>query len=237
MSTIILSPSQSFPSAQLYSGRSEAFDRQDRFRTAPSSLKATASLLLRLAAVILKFIGLKLSAACKGIEWVRLKYLDFVPRPEDIFIVTYPRSGTTWLQMILYQLTSEGSMDIPHIAEYCPWFERSIRSARGFETRPSPRLFKRHLPYSQIPKGPCNYIYVARDGKDVAVSYYHLYRRYNGYDGTFEQFFARFLRGKVEFGSWFHHVRGWWAHRHDPNVLFLTYEELTRDLDGCVRRI
>jgi hypothetical protein len=68
------------------------------------------------------------------------------------------------------------------------------------------------------------------------VSYYHLYRRYNSYEGTFEQFFDLFLRGKVEFGSWFGHVKGWWQHRHDPDVLFLTYEELTRDLEGCVRR-
>src|SRR2546427_6344241 len=48
-------------------------------------------------------------------------------------------------------------------------------------------------------------------------------RRYNGYEGTFTEFFERFLRGKVEFGSWFEHVKGWWKHRGDPNVLFLTY--------------
>ena len=47
-------------------------------------------------------------------------------------------------------------------------------------------------------------------------------------DGTFAEFFDHFLRGKVEFGSWFQHVRGWWERRYDPNVLFLTYEELTR---------
>jgi hypothetical protein len=139
--------------------------------------------------------------------------------------------------MILYQLTTDGDMDFPHIAEYCPWFERSLRSGRGFETRPSPRLFKSHLSYRQIPKGPCKYVYVARDGKDVAVSYYHLYRGYNGFEGTFDEFFDLFLRGKVGYGSWFRHVRGWRAHRHDPNVLFLTYEELTRDLEGAVRKL
>jgi len=77
----------------------------------------------------------------RRIYWLRLKHFDYVPRPDDIFIVTYPRSGTTWMQMILYQLTTDGSMDFPHIAEYCPWFERSLRSARGFETRPAPRIF------------------------------------------------------------------------------------------------
>lgn len=199
--------------------------------------KRIASRLLTASAVMLEGIARLLQDASQRIHGFRLRRLDFVPQSEDVFIVSYPRSGTTWMQMILYQLTTDGGMDFPHIAEFCPWFERSRRSARGFDTRPSPRLFKSHLPYRRIPKGPCRYIYVARDGKDVAISCYHLYRRYNGYEGTITEFFERFLRGKVEFGSWFEHVREWSAHRHDPNVLFLTYEELTRDLEACIRRI
>jgi hypothetical protein len=195
-----------------------------------------ARLLTVLAGVLQGLAGF-LNGVARRISWWRLKHLDYVPRPDDIFIVTYPRSGTTWMQMILYQLTTDRRMDFPHIAEYCPWFERSLRSARGFETRPAPRIFKSHLAYRHIPKGPCKYIYVARDGRDVALSCYHLCRNYNGYQGTFAEFFDHFLRGQDEFGSWFRHVRGWWAHRHDPNVLFLTYEELTRDLEGCLRKI
>jgi Sulfotransferase domain len=166
-----------------------------------------------------------------------LTHVDFVPRPDDIFIVTYPRSGTTWMQMILYQLTTDGNMDFPHIYEYCPWFEQSSRSAGGFEGRPSPRLFKSHLTYRQIPKGPCKYIYVARDGKDAAVSYFHLYKSLNGYEGRFAEFFDLFLGGKLDGVSWFAHVKGWWRHRHDPNVLFLRYEDLLADLEGCLRKI
>jgi hypothetical protein len=196
-----------------------------------------ASWLLGAAAAALQWPADRLSGAARRIRWARFRHLDFVPRPDDVFLVTYPRSGTTWVQMILYQLTTDGGMDLPHIAEYCPWFERSLRSAGGFETRPSPRLFKSHLTWRDVPRGPCRYIYVARDGRDVAVSYYHLYRSYNGFEGTFAEFFDLFLRGRVGCGSWFAHVKGWWARRRDPNVLFLTYEELTRALEGCVRRI
>jgi hypothetical protein len=78
---------------------------------------------------------------------------------------------------------------------------------------------------------------VARDGKDVAVSYYHFQQTHMGYKGTFDEFFERFLQGEVPFGSWFLHVRGWWRHRGDANVLFLRYEDLAADLPGCVRRM
>jgi hypothetical protein len=188
-------------------------------------------------ASVLQRLADLLEEAIRGTRLVKLIHCDFVPRPDDIFIVTYPRSGTTWMQMILYQLTTDGSMDFPHIYEYCPWFEESSRSADGFEGRPSPRLFKSHLSYGRIPKGPCKYIYIARNGKDVAVSYFHFSRTHYGFRGTFDEFFDRFMRGRVEWGSWFKHVKGWWRHRNDVNVLFLYYEELLHDLESCLRRI
>jgi peroxiredoxin len=162
---------------------------------------------------------------------------EFVPRPDDIFIVTYPRSGTTWMQMILYQLTTQGSMNFPHITQVSPWFERSLKDGAAYDALPVPRVFKSNLSYRKIPKGSCKYIYVARDGKDVAVSYYHFYTTHMGFKDTFDEFFQRFLRGQVQYGSWFRHVRGWWEHRDAPNVLFLRYEDLTADLPGSLRKI
>ena len=185
----------------------------------------------------LRWLAKSLGIVATWTHQLELKHFKFVPRPDDIFIVTYPRSGTTWMQMILYQLTTDGNMDIPHIAEHCPWFERSTRSGCGFENLPGPRILKSHLSYGAIPKGPGRYIYIARDGRDVAVSYYNLYRNYNRYEGTFEEFFQRFMRGKLHYGSWFDHVEGWRKHRNDLDILFLSYEELTQDLEGCIRRI
>ncbi len=57
----------------------------------------------------------------RPLEFIRLAHVDFNIRPDDIFIVTYPRSGTTWMQMILYQLTTDGKMNFPHISKVCPW--------------------------------------------------------------------------------------------------------------------
>lgn len=185
-----------------------------------------------------------LSQITEAVNWTRLRHIDYAPRPDDIFIVTYPRSGTTWTQMIMYQLTSDGSMDFSHISQVIPWFERLPQSGRSIAALPSPRIFKTHLHYHKqgplgrdIPKGSCKYIYVARNGKDVAVSYHHFYRSHLGFQGDFDQFFELFMRGQVQFGSWFRHVAGWWAHRNDPNVLFLTYEEMLSALPAALKRI
>jgi peroxiredoxin len=219
-------------------GRTQRLLHPDSIPAKPSlSLKRFVRWPLAAGRKLLLWMAKGFSMATAKIHLLELKHFKFVPRPNDIFIVTYPRSGTTWMQMILYQLTTDGSMDVPHIAERCPWFERSTRSGCGFENLAGPRIFKSHLSYRAIPKGPGRYIYVARNGQDVAISYFNLYRNYNQYEGTFDEFFQRFMRGKLHYGSWFDHVEGWRKHRHDLNILFLSYEELTRDLEGCIRRI
>jgi hypothetical protein len=186
------------------------------------------------AARLLSWIFLGMHVA---IDYIRLMALDYTARPDDVFIVTYPRSGTTWLQMILYQLTTDGNMDFGHIAEVCPWFERTAISKFNLDALPSPRVFKSHLPHIWIPKRLCRYIYVARNGQDVAVSFYHFYKSHFRYKGTFSDFDKLFMRGWVAWGSWFYHVSGYWKHRNDPNMLFLYYEDMVRDLEGAVRKI
>lgn len=199
--------------------------------------RCVLSRILWAVSTLLCWASVGVRAVAVAIDYLRLVLLDYRSRPDDIFIVTYPRSGTTWMQMILYQLTTEGDMTIGHIAEVCPWFERAAINRRDLEKLPSPRVFKSHLPYWFMPKGKGKYLYVARNGKDVAVSFYNFYKSHFRYRHGFERFFRDFLRGFVVYGSWFQHVRGWWKRRDQPNVLFLKYEDLACDLEGTIRRI
>lgn len=218
-------------------------DRVDRLQEA-QYVKMIWTHLAAAVIFVLRPIGVLAHQAVNALALFILR-LNFVPRPDDIFIVSYPRSGTTWLQMILHQLHSDGSMDFKHISQVIPFFERIVlNGGPDPQTLKSPRIFKSHLPYRgmrsngpvSVPKG-CRYIYIARDGRDVAVSYYHFHTSHLGLREPFERFFERFVRGNVQYGSWFRHVAGWWTHRNDANVLFLTYEELVRDLPAAVRRI
>jgi hypothetical protein len=156
----------------------------------------------------------------------------FQVRADDVFISSYPRSGTTWLQHILHVLSHGRDTGFRHIADVVPWFERTLalgqHRARDFDRIGSPRFFKSHLPHDWLPKG-ARYLYAVRDGRDVAVSYYHFYRSYLGYSGSFDEFFERFLDGDLQYRSWFDHVARWRRHAADARVLWVEYERLLHD--------
>lgn len=167
--------------------------------------------------------------------------LEYDGSPDDIFIVTYPKSGTTWLQMIVYQLTTDGAMDFAHIDQVSPFLEITMmpRGRKISDLRATPRVVKSHLPYHDIPKGPGRYLYGIRNGLDVAVSYHYHARKYlAGWEQCSPgEFFSRFMAGEVPYGSWFEHVAGWLRNEDRLNVLVVTYEELSADLEAGVKRI
>ncbi len=166
--------------------------------------------------------------------------MELEARPDDVFISSYPRSGTTLTQWILYLLTHDEQPDPPHLTQVSPWFERSLaigeRTASDLNTLSSPRIFKSHLPRQWLPDGG-RYIYVEREGPDVLVSYFHFYRAYLGFEGTLDEFYRRFMQGRVQYGSWFEHVAGWREHAADPDVLTVRYEDLLSDRRACIERI
>ena len=151
-------------------------------------------------------------------------------RHDDVYISSYPRSGTTWLSLLVH-LVQGGEPDFEHISNVVPWYERDLSLGRAtaadFAQLASPRVFKSHLPYAWLPRG-ARYVYALRDGRDVLVSYYEFYRSHLDYRGTWPQFFERFLRGELQYRSWFRHVRDF-QRAAGPNVLLVRYEDMLRD--------
>ncbi|XP_032299709.1 amine sulfotransferase-like isoform X1 [Coturnix japonica] len=170
---------------------------------------------------------------------------NFEIKDSDIFITTYPKSGTVWTQNILSLILHKGhrnGTENMETMDRIPWLEYNIRNA-DFDSLPSPRVFVTHLPYYLTPRDLRNrkgrVIYVSRNPKDVLVSYYH----FSKFIVTLEEipdfniFMERFLAGKVLASAWFDHVSGWCNHAKDFNILFLTYEEMKKDLRSAVLKI
>ena len=142
--------------------------------------------------------------------------------PDDVFVVTYPKSGTTLTQQIIKLIKLGGNDDSSkHVFDAIPFIETKGEQLETIlQSLPSPRALKTHLPYQMMPGGDpaksvAKYIYIARNPKDVAVSlFYHIFRfKEFMFDGDWNSFFELFMKGEVECGSWFDHVLEWWKHK------------------------
>uniref|UniRef100_A0A8C0AAU4 Sulfotransferase n=3 Tax=Bos TaxID=9903 RepID=A0A8C0AAU4_BOSMU len=164
---------------------------------------------------------------------------SFQARPDDLLISTYPKAGTTWTQEIVDLIQNGGDVNQSQRApthERFPFIEWIIPSlGSGLEqanAMASPRMLKTHLPFHLLPPSfleeNCKMIYVARNPKDNMVSYYHFHRMNRNLPapGTWEEYFESFLAGKVCWGSWYDHVKGWWQAKDQHRILYLFYEDM-----------
>ncbi|XP_042333093.1 sulfotransferase 1C2-like isoform X2 [Sceloporus undulatus] len=168
---------------------------------------------------------------------------NFKAQPDDLIICTYPKSGTTWIQEIVDMIQQGGDPQKcarAPIEKRIPFLEFFPPKPRLFglelaEAMPSPRLLKTHLPVQLLPPSiwqhNCKIIYLARNIKDCAVSYFHFHLMNTTLPepGNWDQFLEDFIAGNVNWGSWFDHVHGWWNAKSDHPVLYLFYEDVKED--------
>jgi hypothetical protein len=184
-----------------------------------------------------------------GVPWppdCSLDSLEFAeawkPDPQDVFIATYPKSGTTWVLHLVHQLASKGNMNYNLFTEVHPFWEATPGIHVSLTNSPTPRVIKTHAPLSVLPTihdMGVKHICVLRDPRDVVVSYYEhsLLSRHLDFDLTFDSFFQKFIQGKVFFGSWFDHALDVIQYKNQPNVLFLLYEDMIEDLESVIAKI
>ncbi|XP_019380761.1 PREDICTED: sulfotransferase 1C1-like isoform X2 [Gavialis gangeticus] len=136
------------------------------------------------------------------------KIWNFRARPDDLLIATYAKAG---LELA--------------------------------EAMPSPRTLKTHLPAQLVPPSfwdqNCKVIYVARNAKDNLVSYYHFHRmnKMMPEPGTWEEFVEKFMDGKVLWGSWYDHVKGWWEAKDKHRILYLFYEDMKENPKHEIQKV
>ena len=173
-------------------------------------------------------------------------YQNWTPRTDDVFIASFPKSGTTWTQQIVRLVYSRGQVheDDPSLHAIIPWLDDSedLPDLSVVDDMPSPRVFKSHNPYHLLPKRLTEanrLIYVTRNAKDTALSmYFHTFGCWMyEYDEPIEHFIAEFIAGRVEYGPYWTHLRSWYEQRDRPNLLVLHYEVMQDDLKIAVQSV
>ncbi|XP_055593597.1 luciferin sulfotransferase-like isoform X2 [Uranotaenia lowii] len=167
---------------------------------------------------------------------------------DDVWVITFPKCGTTWTQEMVWLLNNElnfkNAKNTP-LEERFPFLELTGAltliggdSVGDVERLSRPRHIKSHLPAMLLPdqiwQVKPRIIYVARNPKDAATSFFHHYRNIVGYEGRKEHFFDAFLTDSLIYAPFSGHVLDYWRIRDEPNVLFITYEQMKRDLGQVI---
>lgn len=179
---------------------------------------------------------------CMGLMYENcLAASTYKPRSGDVFIATYPKNGTTWMQQIVYLIQHDAipPNNFDELYANSVFFEQM--GLKAVEAIKPPGSIKIHLaaeiaPFSDAAK----YIVVVRNPKDSLVSNYnhHVgFDKFYEFKGNFDDFFNLFLAGQVEFGDYFHFVNSWLKKKHLSNVFFITYEQLKKNPTECIRKI
>jgi hypothetical protein len=145
--------------------------------------------------------------------------------PDDVFIVSYPKSGNTWTRFLIGNLVSkiDKEVDFFNIEKIVPDIYQN--SDRDLLKLISPRYLKSHACFNHRYK---KVIYIVRDPRDVAISMYFFYIKMNVIQPnvSMEDFINGFIKGdSCAYGSWYENVGSWLGGKKE-NILLLRYEDL-----------
>ncbi|XP_038071227.1 uncharacterized protein LOC119740097 [Patiria miniata] len=170
----------------------------------------------------------------------------FEVRDDDVYVFSYPRSGTHWMSEILHYILHDGKGDFNRsfmtnalemtMAEDPTQLESVTPGYKMYAAMASPRCILSHCLESfrppQILTKQAKVVYVARNPKDMLVSLSNMTS-----DWKFDEMFWAFCKEKMLMGSWFDHVLSYWNQRDKEHFLFVKYEDLHKDLRGSICKL
>lgn len=153
--------------------------------------------------------------------------------PDDIFVVSYPKSGNTWLRFIIAYIKRGTQKDISFkdLEQIVP----DVYTSKDFiDSQKAHRIIKSHdiffNYYNKV-------IYIYRDYRDVLVSFYHFQVGLQVFSGTFSEF----IRGGYmdAHGNWKQHVSAAIKFKNEKpeHCLLLSYEDLLENFEENARKI
>ncbi|ESP01667.1 hypothetical protein LOTGIDRAFT_139283 [Lottia gigantea] len=168
-------------------------------------------------------------------------FTNFKLRKDDVLICAYMKSGTHWLWEICRMLVA-GTTEVKIVEKESQMIE--LANHDDLDKDPSPRFINTHARFDLLPNDFWKFrnkiIYIRRNPKAVAVSFYNHTKTVYEYDGEWNDFFKLFVDGVVDNGSWFEYVLQWERiikHSTEDRILDIAYEDVKEDPLREIRRI
>lgn len=157
------------------------------------------------------------------------------PKSDDVWLVSFPRSGVTWMTFLLANLMVKfcrKNIDVNFKTIYSiipdiHYNKENIPDDTTFH--PFPRMIKSHSEYLPDYK---RVIYLIRDPRDVMVSYYDYLT--NKISGPRFKDFSDFIKNR-QYGvsTWVKHIKSW-INKWD---IIIRYEDLKTNPKGQLEKI
>ncbi|XP_027911917.1 cytosolic sulfotransferase 15-like [Vigna unguiculata] len=187
------------------------------------------------------------------IKEVNIFQKQFEAKDSDIFVASFPKSGTTWLKAITFAIVNRQCFSSIHNHPLLTSNPHQLVPAVEFMYRgdihcptTEPRVFGTHTPFPSLPnsiiESKCKIIYICRNPFDIFVSAWTFFDKIKLEPLStlkIEEAFEKYCNGIIEFGPWWSHMVGYWKESlAKPNkVLFLKYEDLKDDANFQVKKI
>ena len=145
---------------------------------------------------------------------------------DDIFIVSYPKSGNTWVRFILANILNNNKVriDFNSAIKYIPEYQVHDEEVSKLKR---PRLLKSHQLFNtKFPR----VVYLVRDPRDVYVSYFFYLKKKLPKGYTIKDF----IKSDIKPSRWSAHVGSWLGHQ---NIILVKYEDLIENTFNEINRI
>ncbi|KAI3739257.1 hypothetical protein L2E82_29656 [Cichorium intybus] len=181
----------------------------------------------------------------------------FQAHSTDIYLITQPKAGTTWIKALVFAtvnrfkyktnslLTHPLRTFNPH--KCVPFVELEFLSNfPTYTNQHQPRIFGTHKPYTVLPQSihdaGCRLVYVCRNPKDILVSWFLFANKMSDrprVQMTLDEMFEVYTKGLMPYGPYWDHVKEHYkvSLEQPTRILFLTYEEMKRDTPNTVKRL
>jgi len=160
---------------------------------------------------------------------------NVITRPDDVWLVSYPKSGNTWTRFLLANLVyKDRNVGFDNIERLVPDIYQHSNSY--LQSIPSGRYLKSH---EYFDPGYKKVISIVRDPRDIAISYYHHMNNFGRSSETIpmDAFMDEFVSGRIDrYGSWGENVGSWLGSRcANHEMLLLRYEDMLNDTVAAVK--